>query len=170
MLHPVNKLFSVILLLLFFCWPVCAQRPIDVQHYQYEISLSDLSDVIVGKATIKIKFLAPASTVLLDLVGMKEEKGMKVFQVKEDGKSVKFVHRQDRLEIRPDASAMANQLRTYEIDYMGVPEDGLIISSNKYGERTFFADNWPNRARNWIPCVDDPADKASVEFIVKAPE
>ncbi|MEI9911166.1 MAG: hypothetical protein WDO71_16745 [Bacteroidota bacterium] len=34
----------------------------------------------------------------------------------------------------------------------------------------FFSDNWPNRAHNWIPCVDDPADKASVEFIVTAPD
>ena len=49
------------------------------------------------------------------------------------------------------------------------PADGLIISKNKYGHRTFFADNWPNRAHNWMPCVDDPADKASVEFIVTAP-
>ncbi|MES1222705.1 MAG: M1 family peptidase, partial [Bacteroidota bacterium] len=34
----------------------------------------------------------------------------------------------------------------------------------------FFADNWPNRGHNWIPCHDDPADKASVEFIVIAPQ
>jgi aminopeptidase N len=34
----------------------------------------------------------------------------------------------------------------------------------------FFADNWPNRGHNWIPCHDDPADKATVEFVVTAPE
>jgi aminopeptidase N len=55
------------------------------------------------------------------------------------------------------------------INYHGIPADGLIISKNKYGKRTFFSDNWPNRAHNWIPCVDDPADKATVEFIVTAP-
>ena len=51
-----------------------------------------------------------------------------------------------------------------------VPADGLIIDTNKFAHRTFFADNWPNRAHNWIPCNDHPADKASVEFIVTAPD
>ncbi|MFD2144179.1 M1 family aminopeptidase [Mucilaginibacter antarcticus] len=34
----------------------------------------------------------------------------------------------------------------------------------------FFGDNWPNRAHNWLPCVDEPADKASVSFTVTAPD
>ena len=51
-----------------------------------------------------------------------------------------------------------------------IPADGLIISKNKYGDRTFFSDNWPDRAHNWLPCNDHPFDKASVEFIVTAPE
>jgi aminopeptidase N len=51
-----------------------------------------------------------------------------------------------------------------------VPADGLIISKNKYGDRTFFSDHWPNRARHWLPCHDTPADKATVAFYVVAPE
>src|SRR5690606_15487849 len=35
---------------------------------------------------------------------------------------------------------------------------------------TFFGDNWPDRAHHWLPCVDHPSDKASVEFIVPAPD
>ena len=58
---------------------------------------------------------------------------------------------------------------TFFIRYKGIPADGLIISKNQYGSRTFFGDNWPNRAHNWLPCVDDIADKATVEFIVTAP-
>jgi aminopeptidase N len=55
------------------------------------------------------------------------------------------------------------------ITYAGVPADGLIISKNLYGDRTFFGDNWPDRARHWLPCMDHPYEKASVEFIVTAP-
>jgi aminopeptidase N len=55
------------------------------------------------------------------------------------------------------------------VTYKGIPADGLIISKNKFGKRTFFGDNWPDRARHWLPCVDDPGDKASVEFLVEAP-
>ena len=45
----------------------------------------------------------------------------------------------------------------------------MIISGNKYGDRTFFGDNWPDRARHWLPCVDHPSDKASVDWIITAP-
>ena len=45
----------------------------------------------------------------------------------------------------------------------------MIISKNKFGDRTYFGDNWPNRAHNWIPCNDRPDDKAPFEFIVTAP-
>jgi aminopeptidase N len=33
-----------------------------------------------------------------------------------------------------------------------------------------FADNWPNRARQWFPAIDHPYDKATVEFFVTAPD
>jgi aminopeptidase N len=46
----------------------------------------------------------------------------------------------------------------------------LIISKNKFGDRTFFADNWPNRAHHWIPCNDRPDDKATFEFVANVPE
>jgi len=45
-----------------------------------------------------------------------------------------------------------------------------VFSKNKFAQRTIFADNWPNRARNWLPCLDHLSDKASVDFKVTAPE
>jgi len=46
----------------------------------------------------------------------------------------------------------------------------LVIDATKYGQRSFFGDNWPNLARHWLACVDHPYDKASVEFNIRAPE
>ncbi|MCJ7467490.1 MAG: M1 family peptidase, partial [Maribacter sp.] len=40
---------------------------------------------------------------------------------------------------------------------------------NKYGDRTFFSDNWPDKGRNWLATIDHPYDKATCEFIVTAP-
>jgi len=57
-----------------------------------------------------------------------------------------------------------------EIDYTGIPADGLIISKNKYGKKSFFGDNWPNRAHQWLPVVDHPSDKALVSFEIIAPK
>ena len=64
----------------------------------------------------------------------------------------------------------ANQRSQYTVRYRGIPATGLIIGPNKHGDRTFFSDNWPNRARNWLPTIDHPYDKATSELIVTAPD
>src|SRR5688572_9862813 len=144
-------------------------QQIDVQHYRFEIELEDRSDAISGKARITVKFLEPSARLELDLVSLEEEKGMTAYLVQEDGQRLTHTHRGDKLLVNLSRPAQKDEVRTFEVQYMGVPRDGLIISRNKYNDRTFFSDNWPNRARHWIPCHDVPSDKATVEFIVRAP-
>lgn len=154
--------------LVLICFYANAQH-IDVQHYKFEIELSDQSDAINGKALITVKFLEDAPIVKFDLISGEDEKGMYAFVVKEGTQSLTATHRNNVVIINLLKPAKKGEIRTFEINYMGTPKDGLIISKNKFGERTFFADNWPNRAHNWIPCNDVPSDKATVEFIVTAP-
>jgi aminopeptidase N len=152
-----------------FIFFLSGQAQIDVQHYKYEIELSDQSDVINGKAWITLKFLEPSSEVVLDLISVKEDKGMQAFSVKDNGQPLRFLHKNNKIMITLSKPAEKGEERTLAIEYMGNPDDGLVISLNKYGERTFFSDNWPNRAMHWLPANDVPSDKASVEFIVIAP-
>jgi len=158
------------LLALFLFIGFGANAQIDVQHYRFELELSDRSDAITGKATITIAFTADASRIALDLTSTDNDKGMQAFSVKQDGQDRHWTHQADRLLIDLARPAKKGETHTFEIEYMGTPKDGLIIAKNKYGDRTFFADNWPNRAHNWIPCNDRPDDKASFEFIVTAPD
>ncbi len=157
--------------LLLFCLSTQAQvpgSPIDVQHYTFALQLNDENNNIKGEATIAVKFLKDVSTFQLNLVKKNsKDKGMLVSAIKENGKEVRFVQDSDVVNI--NTTAKTNSLHSFIITYSGVPADGLIISTNKFGHRTFFGDNWPNRAHNWLPCVDDPADKASLDFIVTAP-
>jgi len=149
-----------------------AQRSIDVLHYKFEIFLNDESDSIRGKATMKVLFLKEDNELALDLTNVSKGKGMAVFSVVEsqdENKLLPNTHSAEKLKIAFPKKKAAGDTAIVVIRYKGIPTDGLIISKNKYGNRTFFADNWPNRAHNWIPCVDDPADKATVEFIVTAP-
>jgi aminopeptidase N len=55
------------------------------------------------------------------------------------------------------------------VEAAGVPENGLIISRDSAGRWLYFADHWPNRARFWLPTIDHPSDKATVEWRVHAP-
>ena len=148
------------------------QASIDVQHYAFQLTLSDESNEISGVADVVIKFRGDeVSSFNLDLIGHEagNDAGMTVRSVEENNQAVSYSHSNDVLTITPGTAGKQGEERTYTISYDGVPADGLIINKNKHGDRTFFGDNWPNRARNWLPTVDHPSDKATVEFIVIAP-
>lgn len=156
----------------FFCNSLLSQVPtngLDVQHYRFELQLNDDNNTIKGTAAIAVKFTKQIDKVVFDLVKKQANgKGMTVIGVKKNDQSVSFT--QDAQHILIDDAGTASTQNTYIISYEGVPADGLIISTNKFGNRTFFGDNWPNRAHNWLPCNDHPSDKASVEFLVTAPD
>ena len=143
---------------------------IDVLHYSFDIHLSDSNDIITGKAAIEVKFTGAADQLSLDLTSVKNGKGMTVASVVQNNKTTKYSHQGEKLLITLAEKTKAGDSSLFVIDYKGIPADGLIISKNKYGHRTFFADNWPNRGHNWIPCHDDPGDKATLEFIITAPQ
>jgi aminopeptidase N len=140
----------------------------DVQHYTFAIQLTDANDTIKGQATVKVKFLKDAGAFRLSLIKTNSKgKGMLVSAITEGDKIIPFAQDSDVMNI--NAVVKNNSIHSYTIIYQGIPNDGLIISTNKYGHRTFFGDNWPNRAHNWLPCADYPGDKAPVDFVVTAP-
>lgn len=166
-----KKLFLLLLAPFLASGLADAQAPgatVDVQHYRFAITLNDADNVIKGQATVTAKFLETSRSLQLDLYKKNAEgKGMLVSAVKENNLPVKFTQDSDKLNI--NVKAVAGSIHKYVITYQGIPTDGLIISTNKYKHRTFFGDNWATRARYWLPCVDNPTDKASVEFLVTAP-
>ena len=144
---------------------------IDVIHYDFSIAVSDTSNIIYGHAEIKISFKGSVNNIGFDLnIAGTDEKGMKVQNVSFTNGPVKWVHTGNRINITMDEFAKAESIGTFTINYSGIPADGLIISDNKFGDRTFFADNWPDRARNWLPCIDHPSDKATVDFMITSPD
>ncbi len=162
------------LLFLFYAHSVTAQKPgaaIDVLHYEFGITLSDQNDVIVGDARIRFKMLQAVSRVSFDLLKINaQEKGMKVLSVMQGEQSLNFQQDSTHVIINLTDKPAIGDEKEIQIKYSGIPADGLIIANNKYKHRGFFADHWPDRAHNWLPCVDHPADKATVDFIITAPE
>lgn len=144
---------------------------IDIRHYRFNIDLNDSTDAIRGQAWITIQLKKRASEFELDLV-QKNEKGagMEVDAVHANGQTLKFTQQRNRLLIILSSPAATDSFVKIFVQYHGVPQDGLIIGKNKYGDRTFFGDNWPDRAHHWLPCIDHPSDKATVEFEITAPD
>ena len=49
------------------------------------------------------------------------------------------------------------------------PRQASWSRNNKYGDRGFFSNPWPNKARNYLASLDHPSAKAPVTTIVTAP-
>jgi len=143
---------------------------IDVLNYTFSISISDSSDIIYGEVEISISLRGDASFLEFDLKCLRDDgKGMVVDSVSISENGIKWTHNQNKLRITVDRAMTAGSGCTVRIKYHGIPADGLIISENKFGNRSFFADHWPARAGNYLPCIDHPYDKATVDFIITAP-
>ena len=143
---------------------------VDVQRYEFRVALSYVADRIEGQAHVEFRVASDTTTALpLDLVSVRPDGiGMTVAGVTLDGAPARFSHRNDRLTVALGRTMRGTEHRV-SVTYTGVPADGLIIGVNRHGSRTFFADHWPNRARNWLPVVDHPSDKALVAWAVTAP-
>ena len=147
-------------------------RRVDVINYRFALELQDQDDRISGTADIDLRFVAAGETSLrFDLINRDDAtgRGMTVSAVTADGASLPFTHRDNALTIALPRRFEAGQRLRVQIAYAGVPASGLKIANNKHGDRTFFSDNWPDKARNWLPTVDHPYDKATSEMIVTAP-
>jgi aminopeptidase N len=149
------------------------QPGIDLLHYAFRLTLADETDAIEGEATVDFEVLLDGTIALtLDLAQPKAaspDRGMTVDGVSEKGSSVAFEHTGDRLRIPLSPPGRRGERRQVVVRYHGVPATGLVIGPNKHGDRTFFSDNWPDKARQWLPVVDHPYDKATSEFLVSAP-
>ncbi len=145
----------------------------DVQAYQFKIKVFENNAIINATATIDIlpitKINKPKK-LLLNLVDKNRYgKGMVVTSITNSKmQALAFQHVNSVLEV--NIPAFSSKTYRLIINYNGEPDNGLIIGKNKFGDKTWFGDNWPNRARFWLPCVDHPADKATVTWMVDAPE
>jgi aminopeptidase N len=146
------------------------QPNVDAIHYVFRVLLSDNSDEIEGETTGTFALgAAGVREIALDLTTSNGAHGMKVSDVRMGDRPLRFTHAAHRLTITLPESSAAGQRVQLTVRYRGAPGSGLRIGPNKYGERTFFALNWPDKAREWLPVVDHPSDKATSEFIVTAP-
>lgn len=173
------KTFSGIcmILIMFFTGQVKAQKhydrfeSIDVIQYNFDLQLNDSTDRMEATADIIFRVKKPADKLVLDLINVDAKGlGMNVESLQLDNQNHAFNHEKDQLSVDFNTVKVDTaQYHNCRIKYSGIPADGLIISKNKYGDRTFFGDNWPDRARNWLPTIDHPSDKAKVTFSVTAP-
>lgn len=162
--------YGILALFLLFFGPLQAQdryprdRGFDIQHYVFAIDVTQRPFIRIEE---RVDVLATeVDQIELDLVfDPAAGGGMKVNRVfGSNNLDIPYEQVNDKLRINLGKS---DTLQQVFISIMGQPGDGLIVGTNKYGNRTIFGDNWPNRARHWLAAVDHPTEKATTEFIVQ---
>ncbi len=141
------------------------QPSLDVLHYGIAIELSDASNEIAGGTRLQVMVRAArVSKMWLDLAKMTVE------SVTVGGKDRPFLHANGRLSFDLDRIYQKGEIAAIDVRYHGTSgTEGLLIGKNKYGQRVYFAENWPNKAHYWFPCIDHPSDKATMEMEITAP-
>ncbi len=136
---------------------------IDVTSYTITLSISDNADTINASAEISFSVLKNLDTLKFNLKGMNISNcildGQRIFYQKSDG----------ILKLISGFPLTKNSNHLLRVSYHGSPKDGLFIGKNKYNKFCAFADDWPNRASYWFPCIDHPSDKAKVTFRITVP-
>ena len=147
---------------------------LDVIHYSFRLNIHDYTNEIQGETDVYVSFKPQNNaTVILHLHKLDSmgKRGMTVSEILFNDQPTTFSHSDHTLKIKlPPSNVNVNTSKgTFTIKYHGIPSDGLVIGENIYSDRTFFGDNWPNRAHFWLPTNDHPSDKATCEFIITAP-
>lgn len=171
-----NQLFAV-LFVLSSTWALSQDQLelIDVQNYRITIDVSEEHDTIVVDEQVEATLLKKVDSFYLDLhSSVNGGKGMVVSKLlvrtaTKYYEPIAYTHIDNKIWISADEIPVNDEF-LLELRFSGVPETGLIIGKNKFGQRTFFGDNWPNRAHHWFACVDHPSDKATVSFLVSYPK
>ena len=134
------------------------QPPPTITDYDVRITVPDSGDTIRACVTIGYKRAWGSNdTLRLNLVGMTID-SIREAQHSYDGRVLQVVP--NHWFIGVDHTSVC---------YHGAPQDGLIIGQSARGRRVAFADNWPERARFWLPVLDHPRAKAAVSFHVHGP-
>lgn len=144
---------------------VTVPRPgIDILHYDFDLSFggSGALDSIDMNERVRVRRAVTADTLVLDLLAP-----MQVRTVTMAGTAIDFVRDSTTVRIplpRSDRDTLEVTLR-----YGGRPRGGLVARKGADGHWTAFGDNYPDRARNWLATVDDPSDKATVDWTIRHP-
>ena len=134
---------------------------IDVQHYDLALTVPTRGSEVHAVATLTVLRARTVDTLRLDLIALT------VDAVTVNGRRVAVVR--DSATIRVPLKSTDGTRLDVVVRYHGVPRDGLIVREDSVRGWSAFGDNWPNRARHWIPSIDHPSDKATVTWHVTAP-
>ncbi|WP_405450384.1 M1 family metallopeptidase [Streptomyces achromogenes] len=142
----------------------------DARHYDLDVAYAPDTGRLDGRTTLTARATRTLSSFDLDL------QKLQITRVEVNGRRAEFTRDGDEVTVTPRRVLPKGRDFTVSVTYGGVPEalGGPIVFGSDYGwmktpDGVFVACE-PNAASTWFPSSDHPADKATYDIRIKAPE
>ena len=134
-------------------------------HYNVSLTFNDqLTEITRARAEITVLVLKDrVSEIDFDFGDMP------IDSVTIANQSAPYERKTGQLHVKIPKAAPRGSRLAVVVSYHGKPTDGLILTNDKSGKPSAVGDNWPNRVHHWIPSLDHPSAKATINFTVTAP-
>jgi aminopeptidase N len=134
-------------------------RGLDVLHYDARVRPDLAARTVAGTVTIRLRVLdAPAATLEFD------RGALVVDAVTVAGLATRFETPERRLVVHLAESARQGATLDVTVAYHGAPPNGLVFAPERQQVYTIFT------TRQWLVCVDEPGDKATLDLHVTVPD
>ncbi|MGW1606651.1 M1 family peptidase, partial [Streptomyces eurythermus] len=142
----------------------------DARHYDLDVAYAPGTGRLDGRTTLTARATQTLSSFDLDL------QKLEVTRVEVNGRRAEFTRDGDEITVTPRGVLPEGRDFTVSVTYGGIPLplSGPIVFGSDYGwmktpDGVFVACQ-PNAASTWFPSSDHPADKATYDIRIKAPE
>ena len=140
----------------------------DVLDYDIDMIVDIPADSIWAQVTITLEALSDT----LDTLFLNFHWAYTIESVKENGRELDWIPvMMDHFEVVLGREVQAGETLSVSISYHGMPaeQDGLFIEEEDSPTAVTFTNSEPQGARHWIPCYDEPSDKATFTQRITVP-
>lgn len=139
----------------------------DVQEYAIALQVDLANKRLVGSVDYTIVAVEDLATIQLDA---RHSAAWQVAFATPDGRELPAQWHDDHVVLTLPERAQAGTEVRFVAHLAGTPVDGFYFQPNRYGEGLAFTDHYSIRARGWLPCEDNPADRARFSLSLTYPE
>ena len=142
-------------------------RGFDVESYVVDLEVDDAGRRVEGSCAVRLRVTGE----LVESFSF-ELSGLELFAAL-DSKGERLPARQEGTEVTVDwpGGLLDGQEEVIYLRYGGVPSSGVAFLAERRVDRAdgLLTRGGPESARGWLPCVDHPAERATLELTLEMP-
>jgi aminopeptidase N len=140
----------------------------DALSYQLALAVDPAKKQLTGSVEYRFRAVQALDSIRLDSVEPSGE-GWRIAFCDSAGHAIEAHWHGDQVIVPLGQKVEAGAEVTFRAELQGTPPDGFYFKNNRYGERLAFTDHYSIRARGWLPCEDNPADRAVFRIELTVP-